>query len=372
MVAAALCGTACLTASAQDNSIQPTLKSAIEAGQSTPGAQLELYWENDGGYHIPGGTDRHYTNGFGFSIAGQTDWSDTASNWMLMGQSHDETTSQSAFGVLVGQEMYTPSDLQRVPPDPDDWPYAGYLYGGFFLQRQAQVNAAGIDAVFDHFQIDIGVVGNSSQADELQRAVHRAIDDERPQGWEGQLEDELTLQTTYRRKWRTTLAGPGSNSSSELGQNSAADFNHQGVSLQLIPRIEARLGTVYVDATLGAMLRAGFNLGDDFGPGFLHDPSAASANLPKDDWSIYAFADASARVVGHNLFLDGGTFKNGPSVDKEAVVGQLAGGFALGYRFENGNRIGLNYGIWWQTAQAETRSDGDLWGQLALTAQWAF
>jgi len=357
----ALCDT-CLVAKAQGNSVQATLKSAAKTSQTPPGVQLEAYWENDGGYHIPGGTDRHYTNGFGFSIAGQTDWSDTASSWMLMGQPHDETTSQSAFGVLIGQEMYTPADLQRVPPDPDDWPYAGYLYGGFFLQRQAQIDTAGIDAVFDHFQIDIGVVGNSSQADELQRAVHNLIDDERPQGWEDQLEDEVTLQTTYRRKWRATLLGPKPDN----------EDSHQAVSLQLIPRVEARLGTVHVDATLGAMLRAGINLGNDFGPGFLHDPSAASANLPRDGWSIYAFADASARVVGHNIFLDGGTFQNGPSVAKEPVVGQLAGGLSLSYRFVNGNRVGLNYGLWWQTAQAQTHSGGDTWGQLAITAQWAF
>ena len=323
-----------------------------------PDTRIDLYWENDGAFIRPGGTDRHYTNGFGASIARKSDWAEGASQWLLGGQNHQPETASAAYGLIAGHEIYTPADITATIPDPDDWPYAGYVFIGGFLQRQADVNAEGIDAVFDHVQFDVGIVGPASQAEELQTFVHRTIGDDIPQGWDSQLDNEITAQLTYRRKWRVDF--------------DLTDDDLSAGVIQLIPRAEARAGTVHVDGTLGATIRYIINPGGDFGAGFLDDPASAAGALPDTGWTFAIFGDASFRVVAHNIFLDGGTFRSGPSVSKEPVVGQLLTGVTIGYRFENGNQIGFNYGLWWETSQVRTQPENDARGQLAFTARWNF
>ena len=45
----------------------------------------------------------------------------------------------------------------------------------------------------------------------------------------------------------------------------------------------------------------------------------------------YLFAGAEGRAVGRNIFLDGNTFQDSPSVDKNIFVGELSAGVVLTY-----------------------------------------
>jgi lipid A 3-O-deacylase len=50
---------------------------------------------------------------------------------------------------------------------------------------------------------------------------------------------------------------------------------------------------------------------------------------PNGDWGWYAFAGIDARVVGRDIFLDGNTWRDSRSVDKETLVSDASLGLAL-------------------------------------------
>src|SRR3546814_13149223 len=47
------------------------------------------------------------------------------------------------------------------------------------------------------------------------------------------------------------------------------------------------------------------------------------------DFGWYVFAGAEGRAVARNIFLDGNTFQDSPSVDKEVLVGDLSAGVVM-------------------------------------------
>ena len=68
-------------------------------------------------------------------------------------------------------------------------------------------------------------------------------------------------------------------------------------------------------------------------------PPVIRPSLPGSDYfdhqqgfSAYLFGGVEGRVVGRNIFLDGNTFQDdGPSVDKNTLVGEARVGLALTY-----------------------------------------
>ena len=101
-------------------------------------------------------------------------------------------------GWAVGQNMVTPNDILDPDIILDDIPYLGML--GF-----SNSLIAFNDTEFTGFEFLIGVVGEASLADELQTAVHEAIDSNEPMGWDHQLSNELIVNFFYMKKrklWR--------------------------------------------------------------------------------------------------------------------------------------------------------------------------
>ena len=50
------------------------------------------------------------------------------------------------------------------------------------------------------------------------------------------------------------------------------------------------------------------------------------------DWEFYGFIGANGRGVAHNIFLDGNTFANSHSVDKENWVYEFQAGILARYK----------------------------------------
>jgi hypothetical protein len=75
-------------------------------------------WEND----AFGGMDQFYTDGIalGVSHTGPS-WMDPVANWLPWGE------GRRTVGYDLAQAMFTPSDKDLSPPDPNDRPYAGIL-----------------------------------------------------------------------------------------------------------------------------------------------------------------------------------------------------------------------------------------------------
>ncbi len=320
-----------------------------------------VYWENDGAFHDPFDSyDRHYTNGFTITLEHQPAWAQSLAPYMpfaeLFEQQHGP--AQTAAGYVLGQLIFTPRDLAATAPVTTDQPYAGYLYGGVFWQRASQYHSRDDVAVLDHFEVNLGMVGNQALGKDIQQWVHDTFAGVDPRGWNNQLANEVTGQVYYRRKWRIDL---GETDSNWLGN----------LNTQLIPQAGVALGSVYRYAEAAVTFRIGYHLPDDFGPGRINDLQSATGDAYlHTGWSWYAFVRTGGRVIEHDLFLDGSNTHNPSlSVDKEPLVGEVQGGLTLSYRANHNHRVDLTWGLTFmtQTVDAPDATGTESYGTFVLS-----
>lgn len=301
---------------------------------------VTAYWENDGTILKRNNAhDRHYTNGTAITFAHQPDWAHGFTDVARFGETFDRT----AAGYVVGQLIFTPENISATRLLRKDRPYAGYLYGGVYVQRAN-------DHTFDHAQLDIGVVGPASQTGYLQKDIHGWLGFDEPKGWNNQLDNEVTAQLFLRRKWR-------------LGGN-AAELPGVQLSQQLIPQVELAVGSIYRHLSAGATWRIGHNLPNDFGPGRLGDIADATAG-PSKGWGTYGFLRIAGRVIEHDLFLEGSSYKDSHGVDAETFVGEVQAGASVFYHY-NGWNIQANYSQTFVSDQFDGQAGSDGFGALML------
>ena len=81
--------------------------------------------------------------------------------------------------------------------------------------------------------------------------------------------------------------------------------------------------------------------------------------IPASGWSWYVFAGAEARAVARNIFLDGNTFSDSHSVDKNPLVSDLNIGLAITY-----DQFRVGYTLNYRTREFEDQSDPQIFGAL--------
>lgn len=304
-----------------------------------PGS-LKIYWENDGAYHDPFDSyDRHYTNGFAIVLEHQPQWAEDLASIMPLGERFERRhgKAKAGAGYQLSQLIFTPANLSATGPVTTDQPYAGYLYGGVFWQRQGQYERRDDLAVLDHFEANIGIVGEDSIAEDIQDWVHKNFEGMDPLGWDNQLANEVTGQLYMRRKWRKDL---GTIDSALLGD----------LEMQVIPQAGVALGTVHRYGEAAVTFRIGQQLPDDFGPGRINDLQSVTGDPYKHTgWSWYVYGRAGGRAIEHDLFLDGSNYKSSLSVDKNPLVGEVQGGVAVSYRPNMNHRLDLTWGLTFMT-----------------------
>jgi hypothetical protein len=249
-----------------------------------------------------------------------------------------------ALSILIGQSIYTPENLRRHDLILDDRPYSGYTYLGFAVHGTAR-------KIMDTVELDVGIVGPHSYAEDVQDQFHQWIGSQVPKGWRNQLKDEFALELIYERKWRLTA--------SKLGQGFGYDF---------IPHLGGRVGNVYIYANTGAELRFGWNPPGDFGtcpirPGC---ESNAATDMEEDSgrsFGIHAFLSIDGRAVLRDIFLDGNTWKESHSVDKIYFVADIGGGIGISAKW-----FKLTYGVIYRTKEFKSQSsNGHFFGTLLIT-----
>lgn len=281
-------------------------------GTNNPGAvrteprqwSLAVRWEND----TFGGNDRFYTDGVSLSLA------HTGNSWLdPLANRFSWCSGRRTVGYEVEQIMVTPADTTRAIPDPNDRPYAGILSVGLSLHVER-------DNRYHGFKFLTGVVGPWSLADETQKKVHEWVGSGQPQGWDYQLHNEPILDLVYehRRKYRL------------LGEP-------RGFAVEGLPAGNIMLGNVLTQGQIGGQFRVGYNIPDDFGTtlmrGMVHlPPPRPPADTAAPKWGVYVFGGANANLVLRNITLDGNTWKDSPSVDKEWFVPAAEVGMALATR----------------------------------------
>jgi lipid A 3-O-deacylase len=274
-----------------------------------------FYYEND----LINGTDNNYTNGLKVSwvsanlesyvedpclplwIRKLNGWS----NWLQPG----DFTSRNMV-VTGGQAIYTPRDLTRTDLIKDDRPYAGWLYLGLAWNARDELT-------MDTVELDVGVVGPASLARQTQNLVHDLRGFDHFAGWDNQLHNEFGMQLVRERKTRAFIHD-----------------EKNGPKVDLITHYGASIGNVKTYLNTGAEVRIGTWLPNDFGTSTIRPASDSNAPLMGavtrrlSNQGGHAFAAIDARIVAHDIFLDGNTFVDSHSVDKRYFVSDLALGVA--------------------------------------------
>jgi len=303
-------------------------------------------FEND----LFSGQDQHYTNGLRLSWLSPE--GDTIKPLQYVRDFLEalaqDTNKTTRFGLAAGQEIYTPEDRFRTDLITDDRPYAGWLYGGLSLHTVTKRTDERKD--LESIELDVGVIGPYSLGEEAQNFVHEVRLIDTFDGWDNQLKNEIGVALHYERKWRffdPIAVGP--------------------LQFDAIPHAGLSVGNVVTQANAGGALRLGWNLPHNFGPPSLIQGGTSVDRLPSSAFSAYLFATTQGRYVAHNIFLDGNTFRDSHSVDKENWVGDLSLGAAVLI-----GRVKLSYANAFRSREYEGQPRISRFGSLTASFQAAF
>jgi len=311
-----------------------------------------IYFENDTFYD----TDQSYTSGV--SIVWIKSVDEAKGHWWLPDRLLHRTFKPSrkedarlrwewSGGWVVGQTFYTPQDISIAEIVEDDRPYGGWLYLGkqLHLSRPDVGDRGDFKATQHTFEVDVGVTGNWSFAEEVQTFVHERIAKgaPEPEGWNHQIGTGLGVVLRYTGRQRSL---------EWIARNRRV--------FDLVPEWTAVAGNVFTYGGAGLTLRGGLNLGDDFGPTRIQPVAPMMAR--RSDFELYGFASVGARAVAHNVFLDGRWCETDPHrVSKEHVVADAeVGAFA---RFK---RVGASFRWVRRTPEFHERKIYQEYGALNL------
>ncbi len=225
---------------------------------------------------------------------------------------------------FIGQNMYTPNKIADPNPQPNDRPWAGWLYLG---KKYQVIGKASATPVLRSLEGSIGVLGPKSYAEQTQKMVHDIFHATTPQGWDNQISGRMTLSLNYLEKMKF---------GSEIAD---AIFEYGG-----------NVGNVMNYANSGLTFRVGHNL-CDFGVSTipvtvqsqLHYNSTdnqPAANPSKGDTgcdekemqrklSFYGFAGLGIKAVASNVFIDGRTKNGVSSISMRPFVYDLNAGLTI-------------------------------------------
>ncbi|MDY6989310.1 MAG: lipid A deacylase LpxR family protein [Thermodesulfobacteriota bacterium] len=304
-----------------------------------------VQFEND---FFGGGTDRHFTHGTRLShLTKPIPWMTEAADrlpWFNAEEAHEDSAGQlkARATISFGQSIYTPEDIAVREMIEEDRPYAGWLYAGFGLVINRD------DKRYDQVELDIGVVGPSSFAEEVQREWHGIFGLQRPNGWDHQLKDELGVALFYEQARRF--------------QTSDSVW---GLQFDVVPHVGGVVGNVFTYAATGFTVRLGLNLENDFGSPRIRPSLPGAGYYERRKFNFYLFAGGEGRAVLQNIFLDGNTFTASHSVDKKPLVGDVQAGIAVQL-----SRFRITYTQIYRTKEYDGQDTADQFGALSLSCEF--
>jgi hypothetical protein len=355
------CSVACQCVSASFLVVSAIGGAAAEA--EAPGPVFSIQEEND----VFAGTDRYYSQGLRLAWG----WEDTRRpEWLGFFRSainrfspFDHDPANSRFIIGVGHSIFTPTDHLATALVSDDRPYAAWLYATAALQTRKNLDdgpgndsflATRID-VQDSFELQFGTLGPSALGKEIQNGFHDVIRSPEFNGWDNQIRDEPGFLAFLERKWRLRVT----HDESRLG-------------FDLMPHAAFSLGNVRTSLQAGLAARLGFNLPSDFVTNSARNSAHSALGLGGEswlnfDWGIYGFVSLEGSAVARNIFLDGNTFDDSHSVEKESFISDFS--FGVGAHIDS---LELRYSRVRRSEEFVGQDGSQHFGSLTLSVEWPF
>lgn len=165
--------------------VEDTIKHRIQ--NSDDRNYLSLSFEND---LIGGGSDENYTNGVRLTYFDiETPMPPIIDELADAVPTFDINQTTSTF-FTIGQSLFTPQDIKIAANQPNDRPWAAYLYGSVGLATVTKNH-------LDELEFTAGVVGPLALGEQTQKFIHNRISDSPiPKGWDNQIKNEPALNGT--------------------------------------------------------------------------------------------------------------------------------------------------------------------------------
>ncbi len=322
---------------------------------------LTIYLDND----LFAGSDRDYTNGVRMSwisenrdisqlgsvqrmlrrISGDSDSFDT---FQKITGFRDPNDLQYNYGISLTQLMFTPEDSSSYTQPPDERRYAGWLGLGFSLHVKD-------DRILNSVEFTIGTTGPNSLAENSQDFIHSILGNEKFNGWDDQIPNEITADLSFVQKRRADFV----------------NWHYGAFRMDGLTEWGMRLGTFRTSAHAGGFFRAGFNLPPDFSDPRLSDTAYSHRYFDSDDpyvgnWSVYLLFGTTGRAIAHDATLDGPLFSSfDTGIHREPFVGEVFAGAGIRYR-----DVELSYVHTWRTREYKEQADAADFGSVALRVRF--
>jgi len=264
-------------------------------------------------------TDRYYTQGIRFEYVNPG-----LKKFPIMELLPQLSNSINQYGLALAQDCYTPTEVTTPTIRHGDRPYAGAMYLGF---NEVSANEPRKQKLTS--EIDLGVIGPCAVCGEEQTAIHKALGDYLPHGWQYQM--GTTPLINYRLRFAKGILKDSIASLSAL--------------------TETNVGTYYDNTALGLDLHFG-------------KMQSYFAGNRSRKFQLYAFVQGWAKFVAYNATLEGGILNNNPyTLTPDAIeilILKWSYGICLSYK-----KISLEYSLVYITREIRTGFP-HAWGHLGI------
>jgi lipid A 3-O-deacylase len=301
-----------------------------------------LIIENDS---LGGGTDKNYTSGVRVNYTDILSTLPRPAYWIEKLLPVFTIKKTTALYYSFGQNLYSPRVITSKAVDGDDRPWAAFLYGSMGLVTLT-------DNHLDEVEATLGIIGPAALGRQSQIFVHKHLTGSpHPEGWSHQLKNEPGVMLAWQRSWPMLATG-------HIGDGFWTFKPYAGVTA----------GNVYTYGDAGFSLRLSPEDSKWQDTPLRVRPAMPGTGIyevPKNKWSWALFAGLEGRAVARDIFLDGNTFANSHSIDKNPFVADATAGAALTYQ-----RFRLSYTIVYRTKEFRNQDNPEIFGAVSASIRF--